>query len=190
MTDIYRSEILGVVMNQLVDVPNLPTLFMRTVRSSHSPLFSQFPTIVGTLIPSLPPQVIQAVTTYRSLRGFVSTTLLSRLITKKIWTNPPLWEGFIRCAKLIAPQSFGALLQLPKEQLREVVEKQPTLKAELREHVMKKGTNKARIAGYLDIFGEDDSSTPAAAASPAPSAGEMTPQPELEPLPVEPAQAS
>ncbi len=32
MTDIYRSEILGVVMNQLVDVPNLPTLFMRTVR--------------------------------------------------------------------------------------------------------------------------------------------------------------
>ena len=190
MTDIYRSEILGVVMNQLVDVPNLPTLFMRTVRSSHSPPFSQFPTIVGTLIPSSPPQVIQAVTTYRSLRGFVSTTLLSRLITKKIWTNPPLWEGFIRCAKLIAPQSFGALLQLPKEQLREVVEKQPTLKAELREHVMKKGTNKARIAGYLDIFGEDDSSTPAAAASPAPSAGETTPQPELEPLPVEPAQAS
>ncbi|TBU30651.1 Symplekin tight junction protein C terminal-domain-containing protein [Dichomitus squalens] len=164
MTDIYRSEILGVVMNQLVDVPNLPTLFMRTV--------------------------IQAVTTYRSLRGFVSTTLLSRLITKKIWTNPPLWEGFIRCAKLIAPQSFGALLQLPKEQLREVVEKQPTLKAELREHVMKKGTNKARVAGYLDIFGEDDSSTPAAAASPAPSAGESTPQPEPEPLLVEPAQSS
>lgn len=33
MTDIFRSEILGVVMNQLVDNPNLPTLFMRTVRS-------------------------------------------------------------------------------------------------------------------------------------------------------------
>ncbi|KAI1796643.1 Symplekin tight junction protein C terminal-domain-containing protein [Ganoderma leucocontextum] len=163
MTDIYRSEILGVVMNQLVDVPNLPTLFMRTV--------------------------IQAVTTYRSLRGFVSTTLLSRLITKKIWTNPPLWEGFIRCAKLIAPQSFGALLQLPKEQLREVVEKQPTLKAELREHVMKKGTNKARVAGYLDIFGEDDASTPPASqASPAPDS--TPPLSDPEPLPVEPAQAS
>ncbi|KZT10059.1 uncharacterized protein LAESUDRAFT_673791 [Laetiporus sulphureus 93-53] len=157
MTDIFRSEILAVVMNQLVDEPVLPTLFLRTV--------------------------IQAVTTYRSLVGFVSTTLLSRLITKKIWTNPPLWEGFIRCAKLIAPASFGALLQLPKDQLRELVDKQPSLKAGLREFVLKKGVNKARVAGYLDIFGEDDSSTngntetastpeaqtpPAASSSPAP----------------------
>ena len=31
MTDIFRSEILAVVMNQLVDEPNLPTLFLRTV---------------------------------------------------------------------------------------------------------------------------------------------------------------
>ena len=32
MTEIFRSEILAVVMNQLVDEPNLPTLFLRTVR--------------------------------------------------------------------------------------------------------------------------------------------------------------
>ena len=31
MTDIFRSDILAVVMNQLVDEPNLPTLFLRTV---------------------------------------------------------------------------------------------------------------------------------------------------------------
>lgn len=90
--------------------------------------------------------------------GFVSTTLLSRLITKKIWTNSPLWEGFIRCAKLIAPASFGALLQLPKDQLRELVDKQPSLKAGLREYVTKKSGNKARVAGFLDIFGEEDTS--------------------------------
>ncbi|OSD03106.1 hypothetical protein PYCCODRAFT_296574 [Trametes coccinea BRFM310] len=155
MTEIFRSEILAVVMNQLVDEPNLPTLFLRTV--------------------------IQAVTTYRSLVGFVSTTLLSRLITKKIWTNPPLWEGFIRLAKLIAPASFGALLQLPKDQLRELVDKQPSLKAGLREHVMKKGTNKARVAGYLDIFGEDDASG-SKEQSPAPA----TPTP----VPVNPPAAS
>lgn len=99
-------------------------------------------------------QVIQAVTTYKSLVGFVSTTLLSRLITKKIWTNPPLWEGFIRCAKAIAPASFGALLQLPKDQLRELVDKQPSLKSGLRDYVTKKATNKARVTGFLDIFGE------------------------------------
>ena len=105
-------------------------------------------------------QVIQAVTTYKSLVGFVSTTLLSRLITKKIWTNPPLWEGFIRCAKAIAPASFGALLQLPKDQLRELVDKQPGLKAGLRDYVLKKSGNKARQAGFLDLFGDDRSDSP------------------------------
>ncbi|KAH9945718.1 Symplekin tight junction protein C terminal-domain-containing protein [Amylocystis lapponica] len=144
MTDIFRSEILAVVMNQLVDEPVLPTLFLRTV--------------------------IQAVTTYRSLVGFVSTTLLSRLITKKIWTVPPLWEGFIRCAKLIAPASFGALLQLPKEQLRELVDKQPGLKSGLRDFVMKKAGNKARVAGFLDIFGEDDVPAPELQMSVTPAA--------------------
>lgn len=33
LTDIFRSDILAVVMNQLVDEPSLPTLFMRTVRA-------------------------------------------------------------------------------------------------------------------------------------------------------------
>ncbi|KAF9462864.1 Symplekin tight junction protein C terminal-domain-containing protein [Collybia nuda] len=130
MTDVFRSEILAVVMQQIMDEPVLPVLFLRTV--------------------------IQAVTTYKSLVGFVSTTLLSRLITKKIWTNPPLWEGFIRCAKVIAPASFGALLQLPKDQLRELVDKQPSLKSGLRDYVTKKATNKARVAGFLDIFSESE----------------------------------
>lgn len=116
-------------------------------------------------------QVIQAVTTYKSLVGFVSTTLLSRLITKKIWTNPPLWEGFIRCAKVIAPASFGALLQLPKDQLRELVDKQPSLKSGLRDYVTKKATNKARVTGFLDIFGEPGDNgnvTPVVTPSPIP----------------------
>lgn len=104
----------------------------------------------------------------------MSTTLLSRLITKKIWTNPPLWEGFIRCAKLIAPASFGALLQLPKEQLRELVDKQPSLKAGLRDFVLKRaGGNKARMGALLDIFGEDDGKD---TATPAPEAQTATPE--------------
>jgi symplekin len=105
-------------------------------------------------------KVIQAVTTYKSLVPFVSTTLLSRLITKKIWTDPKLWQGFIHCAKVIAPASFGALLQLPKEQLREIVDKQPSLKSGLREHLIKKAGNKARLAGFLDVFGEEGSESP------------------------------
>lgn len=60
----------------------------------------------------------------------------------------------MRCAKVIAPASFGALLQLPKEQLRELVDKQPGLKAGLRDFVLKKAGNKARQAGFLDLFGD------------------------------------
>ncbi|KAJ7224372.1 Symplekin tight junction protein C terminal-domain-containing protein [Mycena pura] len=141
MTDVFRSEILAVVMQQIMDEPVLPVLFLRTV--------------------------IQAVTTYKSLVGFVSTTLLSRLITKKIWTNPRLWEGFIWCAKVIAPASFGALLQLPKDQLRELVDKQPSLKAGLRDYVTKKATNKTRVAGFLDIFAESEE-TPSHSVTPQP----------------------
>lgn len=159
MTDVYRSEILAVVMQQIVDEPVLPLLFMRTVSTR---IFR-----VGKITHSFIGQVIQAVTTYKSLVGFVSTTLLSRLITKKIWTNAPLWDGFIRCAKQIAPASFGALLQLPKEQLRDLVDRQPSLKADLREYVLKKAGNKARVSGFLDIFGEDTPATPDEASAPS-----------------------
>ena len=111
MTDAFRPEVLGAFMQQIVDEATLPTLFLRTV--------------------------IQAVTTYKSLQPYVSNTLLSRLITKKVWTMPQLWQGFIRCAKVIAPNSFGAILQLPREQIKELVTKQPDLKEGLKEYVLK-----------------------------------------------------
>lgn len=129
MTDAFRPEVLGAFMQQIVDEATLPTLFLRTV--------------------------IQAVTTYKSLQPYVSNTLLSRLITKKVWTMPQLWQGFIRCAKVIAPNSFGAILQLPRDQIKEVVTKQPELKEGLKDFVIKKaGTNRARIAGLLEMLEE------------------------------------
>ncbi|GAA5991312.1 hypothetical protein JCM11641_002820 [Rhodosporidiobolus odoratus] len=131
MADGFRPEILAAFMQQVVDEPNMPNLFLRTV--------------------------IQAVTTYKSLQPFVSTTLLSRLIAKKVWTVGPLWEGFIRLAKAIAPNSFAALLQLPKEQISELVAKQPSMRQPLREYVLKKGgANNARTAAVLEAIGEGD----------------------------------
>ena len=111
MTEAFRPEVLGAFMQQIVDEATLPTLFLRTV--------------------------IQAVTTYKSLQPYVSNTLLSRLITKKIWTMPQLWQGFIRCAKAIAPHSYGAILQLPREQVKELVTKQPDLRDGLKDYVMR-----------------------------------------------------
>jgi symplekin len=106
MTTVFRSDVLANAMQRIADLPALPMIFMRTI--------------------------IQAVTTYKSLGAFVANYVLPKLIAKKIWTNPQLWDGFIRLARRIAPASFGALVQLPKEWLRDVVEKQPALKQGLK----------------------------------------------------------
>jgi len=75
---------------------------------------------------------------------------------KKIWTMPKLWDGFIHCAKLIAPHSFGALLQLPREQLKDVIARVPALISPLRDYVVKKaGSNQARVASLLEIIQEE-----------------------------------
>ena len=106
MTDIFRSEVLGAVLNLILEEPNLPVLFMRTA--------------------------IMAVRTYKLLSSYISTVFLSRLISKKVWQQPLLWDGFVLCAKQTAPASFGSLLQLPREQLRDVITKQPDLRSGLR----------------------------------------------------------
>ncbi|SPO49316.1 related to Symplekin [Moesziomyces antarcticus] len=140
MTDVYRSEVLAAVLNQISEDQNLPMLFMRTV--------------------------IMAVSTYKSLSGYVARNLLSRLITKKIWQNPPLWDGFILCAKQTAPSSFGALIQLPRDQLREVVSRQPDLRTGLVEYLTAKGGQRARLATFMDMLGPDPED-PASAADAA-----------------------
>lgn len=95
-------------------------------------------------------KVIQAVTTYKTLQPFVSATLLPRLISKKVWETGPLWEGFIRCAKVIAPHSFAALLLLPKEQLQDVVEKQPAMREPLREYVKQSKSSQLLVSNPRD----------------------------------------
>lgn len=106
MTTVFRSDVLANALQRIAELPTLPMIFMRTM--------------------------IQTVTTYKSLGKFVANFVLPKLINKKIWTNPQLWDGFVRLARRIAPASYAALVQLPKEWLRDVVEKQPALKAGLK----------------------------------------------------------
>jgi symplekin len=75
------------------------------------------------------------------------------LIAKKVWLNDKLWGGFVLCAKLIAPASFGALLQLPKEQLKDLVSKQPGLKTGLRTFMASKpGMAKAQTLNEVSVY--------------------------------------
>ncbi|KAF9933806.1 hypothetical protein FBU30_004404 [Linnemannia zychae] len=100
--EIYKSEIIAVVLQQLLDMPNIPSLFMRTV--------------------------IQAITLYKNLVGFVNSMILARMIQKNVWTRPVLWKGFVRCAKMMQPTSASVIASLPKQQLKEVLTMEPSLK--------------------------------------------------------------
>jgi symplekin len=136
--DIFKQEVMAVVIQQLVDQVKLPTLFMRTVLSS--------------------------VKAFPNLAGFTNG-ILTRLVSKKVWTNLKLWEGFIRCCsvciafffhviqqdthyavnadlvlfwyiQLTAPTSFSVLITLPKAQLEDILRKLPGLKPRLYEYLM------------------------------------------------------
>ncbi|KAL8219837.1 UNVERIFIED_CONTAM: hypothetical protein K2H54_034687 [Gekko kuhli] len=106
--NVYTSEVLAVVMQQLMEQNPLPMLLMRTV--------------------------IQSLTMYPRLGGFVMN-ILSRLILKQVWKYPKVWEGFIKCCQRTKPQSFQVILQLPPQQLNAVFEKCPELREPLLAHV-------------------------------------------------------
>ena len=132
LTTVFRSEVLGAILNQIVEEPVLPTIFLRTV--------------------------IIAVDRYHSLRTYVSGNLLSRLITKKVWLDPQLWKGFVVCARKTVPGSYAALAQLPKEQVREIATNNPDLKEGLHEFLLKRaGNNPARLKGIQEWLGETPS---------------------------------
>ncbi|XP_028921030.1 symplekin [Ornithorhynchus anatinus] len=106
--NVYTSEVLAVVMQQLMEQSPLPMLLMRTV--------------------------IQGLTMYPRLGGFVMN-ILSRLIMKQVWKFPKVWEGFIKCCQRTKPQSFQVILQLPPQQLSAVFDKCPELREPLLAHV-------------------------------------------------------
>uniref|UniRef100_A0A8B9MVK6 Symplekin n=1 Tax=Accipiter nisus TaxID=211598 RepID=A0A8B9MVK6_9AVES len=106
--NVYTSEVLAVVMQQLMEQNPLPMLLMRTV--------------------------IQALTMYPRLGGFVMN-ILSRLIMKQVWKYPKVWEGFIKCCQRTKPQSFQVVLQLPPPQLAAIFDKCPELREPLLSHV-------------------------------------------------------
>lgn len=73
MTNVFRPDVLASSIQQLLDMAELPMLLMRSV--------------------------IQSVTLYKGLSGFV-IGILAKLISRKIWEMPKLWEGFIRSVKV------------------------------------------------------------------------------------------
>ncbi|PLW36450.1 hypothetical protein PCASD_11211 [Puccinia coronata f. sp. avenae] len=113
MTEVFKPEVLAAFMQQVVDELTLPTLFLRTV--------------------------IQAVQTYKSLQAFVSTTLLSRLILKKIWTQP----------------SSGRLHALRQDHLAPQLRRYPPAAQRSAQGAGRQaGNNKSRVTTLLEILSD------------------------------------
>ncbi|CAH1792448.1 unnamed protein product [Owenia fusiformis] len=105
---IYTQEVLCIVLKQLMEISPIPTLLMRTVLQS----LSMHPRIIGLVM-----------------------NILTRLITKQVWKQKRVWEGFIKCCQRTQPQSYQVLLQLPAPQLRNTFETCPEMREPLLEHV-------------------------------------------------------
>jgi symplekin len=124
MTTVFRSDVLANAMQRIVDQPSpLPVCFVRTV--------------------------IQAMRTYKSLVPFIANNVLPKLVAKKIWEMPQLWDGFVHLVRLLGQASFGTLLQMPLEQIRDLVERQPALKAPLKTFVSNKPQARNQLASVL-----------------------------------------
>lgn len=123
---IFTQQVLAEVLNHLVEQIPLPLLFMRTV--------------------------LQTIGVYPSLVDFVMN-ILSRLVSKQIWKTPKLWVGFLKCALLTMPQSFGVLLQLPPPQLENAMNKTPALKAPLVAHASQPNIQSTLPRSVLVVLG-------------------------------------
>lgn len=126
LREIFTQQVLAKVLNQLVEQIPLPLLFMRTV--------------------------IQAIGAFPPLVDFIME-ILSRLVSKQIWKYPKLWVGFVKCALLTRPQSFGVLLQLPPAQLENALGRTPGLRAPLVAHASQAHIKSSLPRSVLTVLG-------------------------------------
>ena len=105
---VFTQEVLAIVLQKLMEQPNIPILFMRTV--------------------------LQSLSMYPNMIGFV-TNILQRLITKQVWKQKLVWDGFIKACEKTMPQSYTVMLQLPTVQLAQFLDEAPHIRDPLLVHV-------------------------------------------------------
>ncbi|KAK6779727.1 hypothetical protein RDI58_021911 [Solanum bulbocastanum] len=79
--------------------------------------------------------------------------LNSDIFVVQIWKYPKLWVGFVKCALLTRPQSFGVLLQLPPAQLENALGRTPALRAPLVAHASQAHIKSSLPRSVLTVLG-------------------------------------
>ncbi|CAD6234060.1 GSCOCG00007511001-RA-CDS [Cotesia congregata] len=98
---IFTQEVLQIVVSCLLDQTCLPITLMRTV--------------------------MQILSLYPEMEKFV-LSVLKKLILKKVWELPKLWQGFAKCCEMLKEKSFAVIHQLPQESIDNLFKIVPGLK--------------------------------------------------------------
>ncbi|KAL0084168.1 Symplekin tight junction protein C terminal-domain-containing protein [Phycomyces blakesleeanus] len=109
MPDTFEAKHVATALQHLVEQPKIPLLLMVTM--------------------------IRTVAVYKSLNNFI-LSLLVKLISKRVWAYPKLWDGFVKCTERTLPDSVKVLSSsaLPNAQLKDIVLRIPGVRSPLREY--------------------------------------------------------
>ncbi|KAI8144483.1 Symplekin tight junction protein C terminal-domain-containing protein [Fennellomyces sp. T-0311] len=107
MPDAFEAKYVSAALRHLAEQPKIPILLMVTM--------------------------IRTVSVYKNLVQFI-LQLLEKLIKKKVWTYPKLWDGFVKCTERTQPESVKMVANLPQAQLKDILLRIPSIQSPLREH--------------------------------------------------------
>ncbi|PRP75624.1 symplekin [Planoprotostelium fungivorum] len=95
--ELVTQEVIAGVLQQLLSsrLSNIPALFMRTV--------------------------LKSLDKHKNMIGFTVTTILPQLISKQVWTDRTLWEGFVKCCRQTSPHCFPVIISLPPEHMEDLI---------------------------------------------------------------------
>ncbi|EGG15204.1 symplekin [Cavenderia fasciculata] len=95
MQSVFKPETLAVAIQQLVTQPTLSPFLLRTM--------------------------LQSLNTYPNLRNFI-VEMMRELVSKQVWNDKGLWNGFIICALKAKPESLPVIFDLPSSQFQLAIE--------------------------------------------------------------------
>lgn len=128
---IATQTIVAGTLQRLSERQDLPVLYMRTV--------------------------LNALTAFPQLTTMVAKTLLPALVTRRVWENWPLWQGFVIACYRTKPLSYEVIVTLPVAQLEQITDPNATNgpgTAKLFNHAMKETAQKEiqALKGQLKNF--------------------------------------
>lgn len=107
LKSVFKQEAVAQAVQQVLDMTITPDMLMRTV-------------ILARLF-------------YPEMEGYLTDTVMTGLIAKKVWTNAVLWDGFLRYCVDVKKSAVKLLLSLPVSQLEDALLKKEELRAFFRD---------------------------------------------------------